>query len=158
MKISCETNIVNRLQPNMKNRVLKSTLAIGAHPPNKENPEYYLILFTATNKTGTRYRIKNNIEKVFTKCLNQGKITVSFKDPQIDLQMNGDAEMFKNFLCCLKLAIQGKTLDENGKKLAPSIASLSKYEPVKTRMSITTRKDYPIKGFPKELVYLSVSL
>lgn len=157
MKVTCEVYKVNRLQPQLKNRWIKSTIAIGSHPPDKEVAEFFLLHFTSTNRSGVRYRIKDNIVKVFLKCLSQGKATISLKDPQLDLQIKGDPMQMKSFLNVLKLALQGKKLDENGRSLVPPIASTTKYEPVKTKMTIQSRKDYPIKPFPKTLVQLSIT-
>lgn len=157
MKIICETTVVNRLYPQAKNRTQKSTVAIGTHPPNKENTEFFILVFTAQNKTGTRLKIKENIQKVFTKCLNEGKVTISFKIPEHDLQIKCDPIQLKAFMNCLKLALQGKTTNENGQSVISHVTKVTKHDPVKTKLVIHSRKDYPIRGLPRTLTHLEMS-
>lgn len=157
MKIVCETNIINRLYPQAKNRAQKSTVAIGTHPPNKENTEFFILLFNAQHKTGTRYKIKDNIQKVFTKCLNEGKIQISFKEPEFDLQIKGDVVQVKAFINVFKLALQGKKTNESGQQVISHVSSVTKHDVVKKKLIIHSRKDYPIKGLPRTLTHLEMS-
>lgn len=156
MKIVCETSVVNRQYSNVKNRLQKSTLAIGKHPPNKENTQFYIMLFTVKNHTGQRYQIQNNIDKVFTRFLNEGKITISFKVPEHDIQIKSDAVQMKAFLNVLKLVMQGKQ-SEAVSNAIPSFAKVTKHDPGRTKLVIHSRKDYPIKGLPRTLIHLEMS-
>lgn len=89
MKIVCDTCVVNRTKPQVKNRSVKSTLAVGKS--NKENSKVFLILINGPqNKAGSRYDLTNNISKIFTKFLNEGKCTISLKLPEIDIQVKAD--------------------------------------------------------------------
>uniref|UniRef100_A0A336M559 CSON004017 protein n=1 Tax=Culicoides sonorensis TaxID=179676 RepID=A0A336M559_CULSO len=157
MRIICETTIVNRAYPQAKNRAQKSTVAIGTHPPNKENTEFYILVFTAQNKTGIRFKIKENLQKVFTKCLQEGKMTISFKVPEHDLQIKCDPVQLKAFMNVLKLALEGKTTNEDGRSVISHVTKVTKHEPVKTKLVIHSRKDYPIKGLPRTLTHLEMS-
>lgn len=157
MKITCETNVINRLYPQAKNRTQKSTVAVGTHPPNKENTEFFILIFTAQNKTGTRYKIKDNIQKIFTKFLHDGRITISFKEPEQDLQIKCDAVQIKAFLNVLKLALQGKKTNESGQQVISHVTTCTKHDTVKTKLVIHSRKDYPIKGLPRTLTFLEMS-
>ena len=50
-----------------------------------------LSLATSRNKSGTKYRVTDNLEQVFAKFVSQGKMTVRFKQPQHDLCFTGEA-------------------------------------------------------------------
>lgn len=159
MKILCEIAVNNRLAPHIKSRLKQSTLAIGLHPPGTNDPQnVFIIKFTSTDKTGTRYKIHRNIEKVFTKFLSDGKTTISFKQPPHDLQIRCDAIQLKSFLQILKTAIEGKfdLKKTNISSLAVTPVPQSSI-PVK-KLSILTPADYPLKGLPKSLRILNVSM
>lgn len=157
MKIVCETNIINRQFPHAKPRAQKSTVAIGTHPPNKENTEFYILVFNSQHKTGLRYKIKDNIQKVFTKCLNEGKIQIVFKEPEFDLQIKGDAVQVKAFVNVFKLALQGKKTNDNGQQVISHVTAVTKHDVVKTKLILHSRKEYPIRGFPRTLTHLEMS-
>lgn len=159
MKLVCEIAVHNRLAQNVKPRSQQSTLAIGYHPPGaaKEPDNLFLIHFNATNKVGTRYKIKRNIEKVFTRFIDDGKVTISMKQPQHDLQIKCDPTQLKVFLKVFKLALEGKY---DASKLGLSTLAVTgaskKAIPVK-KMTITSPADYPLNGLPKTLEALYVS-
>lgn len=52
MKLFCETNVINRVNREVKCRFHKSTLAIGK---KDEKAKLCIILKTAGNKSGTKY-------------------------------------------------------------------------------------------------------
>lgn len=158
MKLICEISVYNRLAPHVKPRSQQSTLALGYHPPGGEKnvENLFLIHFTATNKVGTRYKLKRNLEKVFMRFVSDGRTTISFKQPPHDLQIRCDPIQLKAFLQIFKNAMEGK--------LDPTKAGLStlavtgvpkKALPVKT-MTIRTPSDYPLHGLPKTLTALHV--
>lgn len=157
MKILCDTTLYNRSRTiHTGIRAQKSTVAIGSHPPNKETAELFLLLFTPTNKTGTRYKLKSNIEKVFAKFCAQGKTTISFKEPPHDLQIKCDPIQLKCFLQTLKLAMTG---EYDRRKLGLSSISAtaipSTAHPV-TKLVIRSRGEFPLKGLPRTLTSLHV--
>lgn len=158
MKLICEISVHNRLAAHIKPRSQQSTLALGYHPPGaaKEVDNLFLIHFTATNKVGTRYKIKRNVEKVFTKFVNDGKTTVSLKQPPHDLQIRCEPIQLKTFLQTFKCALEGKF---EANKLHLSTLAVTgvpqKSMPVKT-MTIATPSDYPLRGLPKSLTTLNV--
>lgn len=88
MKIVCETCVVNRSKPHVKSRSVKSTLAVGKN--NKENSKVFLLLISPQNKSGSRYDLSNNISKIFTKFISEGKCTISLKLPEADIQIKAD--------------------------------------------------------------------
>lgn len=158
MKIICEVSVHNRLASHVKPRSQQSTIAIGYHPPGANDVDnLFLIHFTATNKVGTRYKIKRNVEKVFTKFIQDGKTTLSFKQPPHDLQIRCESVQLKSFLNLLKLAIEGKcAFNKIGLSTLAVTALPQKIMPIK-KMSILSPADYPVKGLPKSLVHLNVS-
>lgn len=159
MKLICEISVHNRLVPHVKPRSQQSTLALGYHPPGaaKDPDNLFLIHFTATNKVGTRYQLKRNIEKIFTKFVNDGKTTISLKQPAHDLQIRCEPIPLKAFLQIFKNALEGK-LDATKHTLSTLAVTgvPQKSMPPKT-MTILKPSDYPLKGLPNSLVTLNVS-
>lgn len=156
MKIVCEICVHNRLAPHVKSRSQQSTLALGYHPPNtKDVDNLFIIHFSATNKTGQRYKIKRNLEKIFVKFVNDGKTTISFKQPPHDLMVRCDPIQLKFFLKTLKLAMEGKA-DAIGLSSLAVTAVPQKLMPVK-KLVIQAPSDYPAKGLPMSLVQLHVN-
>lgn len=157
MKILCELAVHNRLARHLKPRRAQSTLAIGLHPPRSTDPaNIFIIIFSANNRAGTRYKIHGNIEKVFTKFLKDGKTTISIKHPPHDLQIRCDPVQLKSFLQILKTAIEG-TFDpkkNNISSLAVTPVPQSAI-PVK-KLTIESPAEYPVKGLPKSLIKLDV--
>lgn len=156
MKIICEISVHNRLAPHVKSRSQQSTLALGYHPPNtKDVSNLFIIHFSATNKMGTRYKIKRNIEKIFTKFVNDGKTTISFTQPTHDLMIRCDPIQLKCFLKTFKLAMEGKA-DAIGLSSLAVTPVPQKSMPAK-KLTIQSASDYPLKGLPMCLVELNVS-
>lgn len=158
MKLVCEISVYNRLAPHVKPRSQQSTLALGYHPPGaaKDAANLFLIHFTATNKVGTRYKLHRNIEKIFTKFVQDGKTTVSLKQPPHDLQIRCEPIQLKAFLQTLKSALEGK-LDPSKPNLSTlAVTGVPKEAmPVKS-MTITNPSNYPVRGLPKTILALSV--
>lgn len=158
MKIVCETSVQNRLAPNVVSRFQQSTLALGLYPPgSNDSNNVFIILFSATNKTGTRYKIKRNIEQIFTKFISDGKTTISFKQPQHNIQIRCDTVQLKCFLQTLKNTLEGNVdLKKLGlSSLAATAVPQSKL-PVK-KMTILKPSEYPVKGLPRTLTSLTIS-
>lgn len=168
MKILCETSIQYRTAatsavPSTSGRPQKSTLALGMHPPNNaDNAELYLMLFTSSNKTGTRYKVRNNLERVFTKFVVQGKATLSLRQPAHDLQIRCDAVQLRCFLNALKLGLDGKRAAGDPQQSNVAMSTLAttaipaSAHPV-TKLMIKSRADYPLRGLPKTLRVLHVN-
>lgn len=157
MKVTCEVSLLDRKGHKPKIRPVKSTLAIAIHPPNKEKSEMFLILFTPQQKTGCRYKLNKNINKIFTRFIGEGKTTISFKEPEHDLLIKCDPVQLKCFLSTLKLGIEGKCkMNEIGLSNLGATAFSAKAHPV-TKFIVKSRGDYPLKGFPRTLTRLNVS-
>lgn len=157
MKLLCQTSVLNRLnQVNSKTRFTKSTVVLAIHPPNSEKSELFILLFTPTNKTGQRYKVKDNIRKIFTKCISDGKITISVNMPEHDILIKSEPAQLKFFLKTLGLGLEGKHKHERiGLSSISCTAAPSSMHP-KTKLTILNKSDFPMKGLPKTLTSLKV--
>lgn len=116
-----------------------------------------LLLIFFINKKLYLYflQVNNNIEKVYTKFINEGKVTISLTEPPHDIIIQCDALQLKSFLHTLKL---GLTKKEN-----LSVLNLSNLNPKnitvpKTKVVIKQSADYPVlKGFPRTTEELHLS-
>uniref|UniRef100_A0A1A9WZU6 PIF1/LRR1 pleckstrin homology domain-containing protein n=1 Tax=Glossina brevipalpis TaxID=37001 RepID=A0A1A9WZU6_9MUSC len=161
VKILCETQIINRqMHTAITPRTVKATLAVGYHCAAKDDSgssrkSLEVIHFTPQNKLGTRYKIYNNVEKIFTKFVQDGKATISFKQPAENLLIKCDPIQLKGFLQTLKLGLEGKgSLNLRTNIAATTIPQKSQPQ---IKMTITNRSDYPRKGFPRTLRQLTVT-
>lgn len=155
MKLLCDISIGNRLAPNLKRKSTKSTLALCKQPKSKE---FCIILFTSQNKNGTKYNIKGNIQQIFTRCVNEGKTTIQFKEPPHDVYIQANVIQLKSFLHLFKGALQGTLCDKDlatcsGMAVTPISA---KHIPQK-KLFIRSRAEYPVKGFSKTLEVLHIN-
>ncbi|XP_055917427.1 leucine-rich repeat protein 1 [Eupeodes corollae] len=155
MKILCETQVFNRQTNFNKTKAAKATIAIGFHPTKKEKT-LEIIHFTPQNKNGVRYKVSDNIENMFTKFINDGKATISFKTPPENLMIKCDPIQLKSFLQTLKLGLQGKSSVNLKSNIAAATAIPVKSQPL-MKMVVTKRAEYPLKGFPRSLKTLTVN-
>lgn len=177
MKILCETNVARRANREMKGRFLKSTLAIGK---KDEKSKLCIILITSANKSGTKYGkfsafllfqvfqhqftdLTNNIANIFRKFIDEGKCTISFKLPEIDLQIKADPVQMKAFLNVMKAELcpqnnKTKEVLKTDNKMIRAFGTSNKMmvENV-TKMIIRERSAFPAKGLPRTLKELTVS-
>ncbi|KAH8328636.1 hypothetical protein KR067_012042 [Drosophila pandora] len=162
MKILCEVQVVNRTtQANRTPKAVKSTLAIGykqsasdANGNTKKDLE--MVLFSGQAKTGSRYKVRDNINAVHTKFVLDGKATIGFKQPAENLLIKCDPIQLKGFLQTLKLGMEGKDAINLRLNIAGATAIPQKAQP-QVRMVISKRSEYPIKGFPRTLKSLTIN-
>lgn len=115
-----------------------------------------MILFTTANQTGTRYKVTGNLEKVFMKFVHEGKATISLKNPPHDVQIRCDAVQLKCFLQALKLGLEGKSASKMGLG-SLAVTPVPKSSHPVTKLIVTARSDYPVRGLPKTLKTLIVN-
>ncbi|EDW03612.1 leucine-rich repeat protein 1 [Drosophila grimshawi] len=164
MKILCEVQVVNRItQANRTPRPVKSTLAIGYKQSARDSngnatnkKELEMVLFTPQVKSGTRYKVRENIHCVHTKFVLDGKVTIGFKQPAENLLIKCDPIQLKGFLQTMKLGMEGKDAINLRLNISAATAIAQKAQP-QQRMSINKRSEYPIKGFPRTLKSLSIN-
>ena len=102
------------------------------------------------------FQVKNNVEQVFTRFVNEGKATIRFKTPPHDVCIKCDSLQLKLFLRTLKLGLENKV---PGKALMlSSLTSTSRVPPApKTKVSILSKAAYPtLEGFPRTVQILKV--
>lgn len=160
MRILCDITVLNNNQPQASVKHTKTTLAISLHPPNKENSELYLIIFTNKNKhqSSQKYRIQDNLTKVFSRFADEGKLTLVFKEPNQSLQIRTDPMQLKAFLSTLKLALNCSKEERNkiGLSSVAVTAIATKAHPV-TKLTILNRSEFPTKGLPRTLTQLNIN-
>lgn len=154
--------MVNRTtQANRTPRAVKSTLAIGYKQSARDSngntkKELEMVLFTPQVKSGTRYKVRDNIHCVHTKFVLDGKATIGFKQPAENLLIKCDPIQLKGFLQTMKLGMEGKEAINLRLNIASATAIPQKSQP-QQRMTINKRSEYPIKGFPRTLKSLTIN-
>lgn len=156
MKLQCQVEVINRIHSALNIRsngkYLKSTLALGKEP--KCEKEYFIIHFSSVNKTGIKYRVKC-MKQVFVRCLNEGKATIRFEEPQHDLCIKSEVIQLKCFMKLLKQCVTG---DTKGLQLSClSNISVTSKDNAPTKLVIKDRSEFPAKGLPRTLESLQLS-
>ncbi|NXQ20409.1 LLR1 protein, partial [Peucedramus taeniatus] len=103
-------------------------------------------------------QVQQNVERLFTRFVEEGKATVRLREPAVDLCLSkANVVNLKTFLSAVRLAHQGN--DTGVLPLSPLVpAKNSDVEKPKTKMIITSRRDYPLtKSFPFSLEHLQTS-
>lgn len=153
MRIVCTVAIGNRVLPTLsvksQNKHVKSTLALCKHP--KKDHEYMIIHFTAQNKTGTKYKLLNNINGVLTKFINEGKATIQFKEPPHDLYIQAEHIQLRGFLLLLKRALEGKVTPKELTLSSMSVTAVPLKNIAPKKLVVKNRSELPTKGFPRTL-------
>lgn len=170
MKLVCETCVINRTVPSAKRTFQRTILAIGKSNEKKPD-ETAIMLKTNSNKSGSKYGLKGNISKIFTRFVSDGKATISFNIPEHDVQIKCEVIQLTTFLKQLKSVLTGEaTQNSTNTPEAPpvklsclsSVANmkssvLSSTKVLSTKCVIKRRGDYPLKGFSRNLVTLQIS-
>ncbi|XP_076291257.1 leucine-rich repeat 47 [Lasioglossum baleicum] len=155
MKLYCNVEVSNRVSSTniIRRKAQRSILAIGRH--TIKGNDLYLLWQTLQNKQGTKYKIDNNIEKIFNKFINEGKATIRLIEPPHDLIIQADMIQLKSFMHTLKLGMS--------KQIDASILAISNLNPKcmtsvpKIKVVVNKSSEYPtLEGFPRttEELYL----
>ncbi|XP_077180295.1 leucine-rich repeat protein 1 isoform X2 [Paroedura picta] len=159
MRLPCEVSVVSRLLPSAglrgPGRAARALLSLG-RPPGRGG--VWLLVSTARQRPGTQYQLKENVEHLFTKFVEEGKATIRLKEPAVDVCLSkANSSRLKTFLSALKLANSGA--HEETLPLSPLVPpKASEVEKPKTRMSIMSKKEYPLtQSFPYSLEHLQAS-
>lgn len=154
MQVNCKVNVVNRLLPSAgqsgPNRLVWSNITLTENKSSLVE----LTIATARNKAGTKYRVTNNIEQIFSKFVSQGKLTLRLKQPPHDLCLSGEVKHIERILSIVK----GEDKQLKNGTLCPLLAnSTNKVVIPKTKLNIISRADYPVTtNFPETLTNLKV--
>ncbi|XP_014676737.1 PREDICTED: leucine-rich repeat protein 1-like [Priapulus caudatus] len=163
MRLTCSLEIGNRILPSLnvagKRTSARTQISIGRNPgSDSKDGTLFLMICTAQNRVGTKYKLKANIDQVFTKFVNEGKMTIRVKEPPHDLIISkADVIQLKGFLQAMKLGLQNKDIGVMKMSTLRPV-STAQMEAPKTRMAITSRKDYPVtSSFPASLQRLTIT-
>ncbi|XP_004601767.2 leucine-rich repeat protein 1 isoform X1 [Sorex araneus] len=166
MKLHCEVEVVSRHLPTLglrsRGKGIRAVLTLCQPLPRagaeRGDPHpACLCIATLKDKRGTRYELKENIEQFFTKFVDEGKATVRLKEPAVDICLSkANPSSLKGFLSALRLAHKGCDFEAPLSTQTP--VKTSEFEKFKTKMVITSKKDYPLsKNFPYSLEHLQTS-
>lgn len=107
--------------------------------------------------------LTNNITNIFRKFVADGKCTISFKLPEVDLQIKADPIQLKAFLNVMKNEMfppqepDKKEVLKTDNKLVRAFGSTVKPLEILTKMTIKERSALPSSGFPRTLKELTVT-
>ncbi|XP_056152215.1 leucine-rich repeat protein 1 isoform X2 [Lampris incognitus] len=159
MKLHCDVEVVNRMLPTfgMKNRGkgARAVLSLGVVKPRSS---IYMMICTAKDRAGSKYKLRDNIERFFTSFVEEGKATVRLKEPAVDICLSkAHVNSLKSFLSLVRLADRGS--DASSLPLSTLTAVKAKdVEKPKKKLTIVSKKDYPLtSNFPYSLEHLQVS-
>ncbi|XP_013869863.1 leucine-rich repeat protein 1 [Austrofundulus limnaeus] len=163
MKLQCDVEVLSRLLPTygMKSRGKgsRAVVSIGKHPDkSSQRSNVYMMICTAKDRTGSKYKLKDNIEKFFTWFVEEGKATVRLKDPAVDICLSkADANSLKSFLAAARLADRGSDTSSLPLSTLTPVRARD-VEQLKKKLTIVSRKDYPLaSSLPYSLEQLQVS-
>ncbi|XP_051578957.1 leucine-rich repeat protein 1-like isoform X2 [Myxocyprinus asiaticus] len=163
MKLQCDVEVVNRMLPTVglknKGKSSRAVLSIGKHVDrSSHSSSLYLLICTAKDRSGSKYKLKENIEKFFTWFVEEGKATVRLKEPAIDICLSkADINSLKNFLSAARLAHRGSDTDSLPLSTLTPVRARDVEKP-KKKLTILSKKDYPLTScFPYSLEQLQVS-
>ncbi|KAM9465955.1 leucine-rich repeat protein 1 isoform 2-T2 [Clarias gariepinus] len=163
MKLQCDVEVVNRMLPTFgvksKGRGSRAVLSIGKHvDKSTQRTNVYLLICTVKDRAGTKYKLKENIERFFTCFVEEGKATVRLKEPMVDICMSkADTASLKTFLSAAQLAHRGNCRDSFALSTLTPVRARDVEKP-KKKLTIMSKKDYPLtSSFPYSLEQLQVS-
>ncbi|CAB1334887.1 unnamed protein product [Coregonus sp. 'balchen'] len=144
MKLQCDVEVVNRMLPTygIKNRGkgVRAVLSIGRLvDKTTECNNIYLMICTANDRAGSKYKLKENIETFFTRFVAEGEATVILKESALDICLSFRLTLTAWLPHSLPLST-----------LTPARAR--DVEKPKKKLTIVSKKDYPLTStFPNSL-------
>ncbi len=101
----------------------------------KDIKEVYLIVYTAQNKNGAKYKINADNLQVFTKFVAEGKATIRFKEPAQDIFVSTkDVVQLKAFLVAMRSVLSNFHVTLGSMGAAPASHVVKK-----TRVTMTPK-------------------
>uniref|UniRef100_A0A6J0SGT1 Leucine-rich repeat protein 1 n=1 Tax=Pogona vitticeps TaxID=103695 RepID=A0A6J0SGT1_9SAUR len=163
MRLPCEVSVSSRLLPSAgltgPGRPVRAVLSLGKPPGGGGGGGgVWLLVSTARHRPGAKYQLRENVEQVFAKFVEEGKATVRLKEPAVDVRLSkANVSQLRTFLSAVKLAHRG-TGEENLPLSALIPPKASEVEKPKSKMTILSKKDYPLtQNFPYTLEHLQAS-
>ena len=166
MRLNCEVAVQNWSSTQglvSRRKATRANISIGRKPgrnqlaaENDGDGTVFLLLCTASNMTGTKYKICGNIANIFGRFVREGKATIRFKQPTHELCLSkADPACLYKLLTTLKAS----TKDSNSVKL-PLLTAVkrSDVQKVKTDLLIYGADEYlkASASFPNSLQKLSL--
>eukprot|EP00794_Sanderia_malayensis_P006988 gene6988-7773_t len=164
MLLKCDVQVNNRLIPPQNQRgqskCCRGAIELYRKSSNdkKDDRIYNLVVYSNKSKNGTKYKIKENILQVFSRFTENGRATISFKEPQHDIWISkASPHDLKRFLLGIKLGFKGQDVPGISMGQKP-ISHQDMLEKTKPEMKILSRQTYPLqKSFPLSLEKLTVN-
>uniref|UniRef100_UPI003F4EF9CF leucine-rich repeat protein 1 isoform 1 n=1 Tax=Danio rerio TaxID=7955 RepID=UPI003F4EF9CF len=178
MKLQCDVEVINRMLPSCglksKGRSSRAVLSIGRPERERAAPStgsngststgssgsgLHLLICTSRDRSGAKYKLKENVEKFFTWFVEEGKATVRLKEPAIDICLSkADVTSLKSFLSAVRLAQRGAAAAGGVPLSALCPVRAREVEKPKQKLTVLSRRDYPLtRSFPPALQQLQVS-
>ncbi|KAK7904345.1 hypothetical protein WMY93_016952 [Mugilogobius chulae] len=163
MKLQCDVEVVNRQLPTYgmkaRGKGTRAVLSIGKQmDKTSQRSNVCMLICTAKDRAGSKYKLKGNIEKFFTWFVEEGKATVRLKEPAVDICLSkADPNSLKSFLSAARLADRGSETSSLPLSTLTPVRARDVEQP-KKKLSILSKKDYPLtSNFPYSLEQLQVS-
>uniref|UniRef100_A0A8C3RCZ0 Leucine rich repeat protein 1 n=1 Tax=Cyanoderma ruficeps TaxID=181631 RepID=A0A8C3RCZ0_9PASS len=113
MRLQCEVEVLSRLLPTCglrgRGRAARALVSLG-RPPGAAGAGIYLMVCTARDRGGARYKVQQNVERLFTRFVEDGKATVRLREPAVDLCLSK-----KSFLTLKDEEKRGKEISKRWK-------------------------------------------
>lgn len=119
----------------------------------------YLIHFSSTNKTGKRYKLGENVLKVFASFCHEGKTTIAFLDPRTDMLIQAaDPVRLRFFLSTFASCIKGnpEQLQSTNLDRLGSLGVVPKND-MPSKLIVLSPADIRTKGLPRNLETLNMN-
>lgn len=155
MKLDCKIRIQDRQRTNGTSTLKSAKGVIGLAKSN--NNEWALIVRLFKDTSATQYKLRQNIQALLHKCINNGMATIQIQIPPHDIQLSeANVESLKTLLSSVRLASTGNDLPSAIK--STSVNAVQKLQRPTLQLIINQPIDYPtLKGFPSTLEKLTIN-
>ncbi|CAF0923430.1 unnamed protein product [Adineta ricciae] len=155
MKLDCKIKIQDRQRTNGLATIKAAKGVVGLAKSNSD--EWVLIVRLFKDTSATQYKLRNNVQALLHKMINNGMATVQIKTPSHDVQLSeANVESLKTLLSSIRLASAGNDLPSTIK--STSVNAVQKLQRPTLQLTITQVSDYPtLKGFPSTLEKLTIN-
>ncbi|BFZ12002.1 hypothetical protein BsWGS_15041 [Bradybaena similaris] len=158
MRLKCEVQVTNRLLPALNIRKPARTtytqVSIGKNPGSNSG-QLFLMLCTAQNRSGTKYLLHRNVDKIFEKFIHEGKVTIRMLKPDDDIALSkADPKELLSFIKLVKLTCKGNDVPAHSLSTLVPASSQEVAKPV-TCLQVYKPSEYPM-SFPKSLEQLTI--
>ena len=160
MRVKCQIKIINnsgaaRGFGQAGGKSAQATLFVA----KMSNDVVHLVYCTTKNKQGIKHKVKDNVECIFARFIQEGKATIQLKEPPVNISIsNAQPSELKSLLFAVKLANKGDSLTNRGILSSMAPARAKHVQRPKSKMVISSKQDYSVcNGFPSTLERLTVT-